>query len=106
MVSPTAPLFRSLRRLALTTKMVGKGFYKGNRTGTIGRHTKHGGFIIDWDKVRTYVAPDMTKKFELKPFVTNKLPRAVGSYGGDAGGKGPLSGQRYLQRWKEENGDF
>ena len=41
------------RRLALTTKS-GHNYYKGTRTGSMGDHTKHGGFRIDWDKVRTY----------------------------------------------------
>lgn len=47
------------RRLRLTTKDVNKGFYKGTRTGSMGRHTKHGGFIVEWDKVRTYVCPPL-----------------------------------------------
>ena len=57
-MQPTQPLFRSLRRLRLTTKMVNGGYYKGNRTGAMGWHTKHGGYIIDPRKVRTYVVPD------------------------------------------------
>ena len=47
------------RRLRLTTKDVNKGFYKGTGTGSTGRHTKHGGFIVEWDKVRTYVCPPL-----------------------------------------------
>jgi hypothetical protein len=47
------------RRLRLTTKDVNKGYYKGTRTGSMGRHTKHGGYIIDWNKVRTYVCPSL-----------------------------------------------
>jgi large subunit ribosomal protein L41 len=47
------------RRLRLTTKDVNKGFYKGTRTGNMGRHTKYGGFIVDWSKVRTYVCPSL-----------------------------------------------
>jgi large subunit ribosomal protein L41 len=26
----------------------------------MGRHTKRGGYLVDWNKVRTYVVPDMT----------------------------------------------
>lgn len=59
-MQPTAPLFRSIRRLALTTKQAGKDFYKGNRTGSMGRHTKWGGYQVDYKKVRTYVCPDLT----------------------------------------------
>ncbi len=47
------------RRLRLTTKDVNKGFYKGTGSGSMGRHTKHGGYIIEWDKVRTYVCPPL-----------------------------------------------
>lgn len=47
------------RRLRLTTKDVNKGFYKGTGTGSMGRHTKYGGYIIEWDKVRTYVCPPL-----------------------------------------------
>ena len=54
---PTPPALRAIRRLALTTKQVNKGYYKGNRTGSMGRHTKHGGYEIEWGKVRTYVVP-------------------------------------------------
>ena len=57
---PTAPLCRSIRRLALTTKQAGKDFYKGNRTGSMGRHTKYGGYVVDYGKVRTYVCPDLS----------------------------------------------
>lgn len=54
-------MFRTLklRRLRLTTKDVNKGYYKGTGTGSMGRHTKHGGYIIDWNKVRTYVCPPL-----------------------------------------------
>ena len=43
------------RRLALTTKG-GHNYYRGTRTGSMGNHTKYGGFRVDWDKVRTYPA--------------------------------------------------
>lgn len=56
---PTAALLRPIRRLPLNTKQAGKDFYKGNRTGSMGRHTKHGGYIIDFKKVRTYICPDL-----------------------------------------------
>ena len=56
---PTAPLCRAIRRLPLNTKQAGKDFYKGNRTGSMGRHTKWGGYVVDFKKVRTYVCPDL-----------------------------------------------
>ena len=58
-MQPTAPLFRSIRRLALNTKQAGKDYYKGNRTGSMGKHTKFGGYLVDYKKVRTYVCPDL-----------------------------------------------
>ena len=56
---PTLSLGIKFRKLQLTTKDVKKGFYKGNRTGAMGRHTKHGGYLIEWEKVRTYAAPSL-----------------------------------------------
>lgn len=47
------------RKLRLTTKDINKGYYKGNRTGSMGRHTKYGGYVIEWEKVRTYVVPSL-----------------------------------------------
>ena len=56
---PTPPLTRKLTRLRLTTKQAANkgGYYKGTGTGAMGWHTKHGGYVIDWAKVRTYVVP-------------------------------------------------
>ncbi|KAK4128450.1 hypothetical protein N657DRAFT_638922 [Parathielavia appendiculata] len=88
------------RRLRLTTKDVNKGFYKGTRTGSMGRHTKHGGYIIDWNKVRTYVCPPLDG-FKLTPFVTRNMPRTFGQYETKLGPKDPAV---YLARWKAENG--
>ncbi|KAL8630812.1 hypothetical protein Q9189_003481 [Teloschistes chrysophthalmus] len=107
--------------------MVNGGYYKGTRSGSMGRHTKHGGYIIDYAKVRTYVVPKDLKDFkysrpingntiypapehtdasdnfqQLTPFVTKNMEPPKGEFGGDP--KGPLSGERYLERWKSENG--
>jgi large subunit ribosomal protein L41 len=54
------------RHLKLTTKDVGRGFYKGNRTGAMGRHTKYGGYIIEWSKVRTYVVPQNLSESKVR----------------------------------------
>ncbi|OAQ97922.1 hypothetical protein LLEC1_01223 [Akanthomyces lecanii] len=63
---PTSPLHVGLyRHLKLTTKDVNKGFYKGNRTGSMGRHTKYGGYVIEWNKVRTYAVPQNLKDFKV-----------------------------------------
>ena len=65
MFKPTNPLFKAKRRLPLTTKRVPRGYYKGNRTGTVGRHTKFGGFIVDWSRVRQYVVPPQLETFKV-----------------------------------------
>ncbi|KAH7040293.1 putative ribosomal protein [Microdochium trichocladiopsis] len=97
----TASLFKKFRKLPLTTKDVNKGYYKGNRTGSMGRHTKYGGYVVDYSKVRTYVVPDLTD-FQLTPFVTAKIENLHGRYEGYT--KGPASPELYLERWKSENG--
>jgi hypothetical protein len=58
-------MFRRYRKLPLTTKDINKGFYKGNRTGSMGRHTKFGGYVIEWEKVRTYVVPEGMAQFKV-----------------------------------------
>jgi large subunit ribosomal protein L41 len=65
-MKPTPTLNKALSRLALTTKQGPHNFYKGNRTGAMGRHTKYGGYRLDYSKVRTYVCPDLTN-FNVRP---------------------------------------
>ncbi|KAH0544376.1 hypothetical protein FGG08_001517 [Glutinoglossum americanum] len=91
MFKPSQPLFRRLRRLALTTKQVNGGYYKGTGSGSTGRHTKHGGYIIEWEKVRTYVVPNDLDNFELTPFVARTVRPARGRFEGDP--KGAFSGE-------------
>lgn len=57
---------RRFRKLPLTTKDINKGFYKGTGTGSMGRHTKFGGYVIDWQKVRTYVVPAGLDAFKVR----------------------------------------
>lgn len=121
---------RRWRKLRLTTKNVNKGYYKGTGTGSMGRHTKYGGYVIEWPKVRTYVVPAGLSAFkvgdaswprcisnvihgsvfvvtdlflQLTPFVTSNMRKTWGS-GQYVDSKGPRSPELYLQRWKEENG--
>ena len=88
----------------------------------MGRHTKHGGYVIEWRKVRTYVVPAGLKDFkvrknkdlslkinglltpetQLSPFVTRNMEPLKGKFGKDP--KGALSGEKYLTRWEDENG--
>lgn len=58
-MKPTPSLSRNSARLRLTTKSVNGGYYKGNRTGSMGAHTNYGGYVIDWRKVRTYNCPKL-----------------------------------------------
>jgi len=68
--SATLPLLRRVRNFQLTTKNGPKDYYKGTRSGNTGRHTKHGGFVVDFDKVRTYVVPEGLANFKVcLPFV-------------------------------------
>ncbi|RDA93916.1 hypothetical protein CP533_4501 [Ophiocordyceps camponoti-saundersi (nom. inval.)] len=98
------------RHLKLTTKDVNKGFYKGNRTGAMGRHTKWGGYQIDWARVRTYVVPENLEAFKvallraalLTPFVSHEVTVRSGEYKGLR--KGPQSPLLYLEQWKLYNG--
>ncbi|KAK5010305.1 hypothetical protein LTR28_010689 [Elasticomyces elasticus] len=129
MFKPTAPLFRRIRRLALTTKQAGKDYYKGTGTGAMGSHTKYGGYLIDWKKVRTYVVPDLEgfmiysghhvmdiartihdKMVEIEtnmiasqltPFVAKRIEETKGALGRKTG---LHDGRAYLQRWKEAGG--
>ena len=69
-MQPTRLLQASaFRKLRLTTKDTNKGFYKGTGTGSTGHHTKYGGYVIDWNKVRTYVVPPLDGfKVRFPPF--------------------------------------
>jgi large subunit ribosomal protein L41 len=97
-------LLRKVRFFKLTTKQAGHDYYKGTRTGTVGRHTKHGGYIVNYDRVRTYVVPSGLDTFELTPFVTQKVRPMRGAYGPHPEDQ-PLHGLYYLNRWKGENGE-
>lgn len=59
-MKPSPVLSIAVRRMRLTTKQGPKGYYKGTRTGSMGTHTKFGKYLIDYNKVRTYVMPDLT----------------------------------------------
>lgn len=66
MFRPTQALGKKFRKLRLTTKDINKGFYKGNRTGNMGKHDKWGGFSVDYEKVRTYVVPAGLDTFKVR----------------------------------------
>ena len=67
-MQPSPVLQRAIRRLALTTKQGPHNYYKGNRTGAMGKHVQtRGGSIyrVDQKKVRTYVYPENWDGFEV-----------------------------------------
>src|SRR3954451_16550112 len=100
-MKPTQPLLKRVARHALSTKKANKGYYKGTGSGSMGTHTKHGGYTIDWGKVRTYVVPKDLKDFkvsckvvkcwrsrllkttQLTPFVTRTIKPVKGRFEGD-----------------------
>lgn len=114
-MKPTQPLLRRIRRLALTTKQVNGGYYKGTGSGSMGSHTKHGGYVIDQNKVRTYVVPpdldqfkvcrfgfgeieaDNTGDAQLTPFVTKNMEPLKGTFKRT---RGPFSGEKYIENWR------
>ncbi|KAI8068012.1 mitochondrial ribosomal protein L27-domain-containing protein [Gongronella butleri] len=63
---------RGAKRLQLTAKR-GHNYYKGTGSGAMGRHTKKGGYMIDWARVRSFVVPDL-EGFTLGPYVSRKTP--------------------------------
>jgi large subunit ribosomal protein L41 len=44
--------------------------FKGTGSGAMGRHTKNGGYLVDWNKVRTFVVPDL-ENFAVCPLKNN-----------------------------------
>ncbi|TDZ44724.1 54S ribosomal protein L27 [Colletotrichum trifolii] len=98
----SSPILQVLkfRHNRLTTKDVNKGFYKGNRTGSMGRHTKHGGYMVDWSKVRTYIVPNLAE-CNLTPFVPESVQVIKTRYNTKQGPRDPVE---FLRTWKEVNG--
>lgn len=87
------------KRHALTTKQGNKTFYKGTRSSGIGKHTKFGGYVINWDKVRTYVVPstDVWNK-DLTPLISAGVPEVKNSFKGYTG---PSDAKLYLKKLNE-----
>ncbi|KLJ06751.1 hypothetical protein EMPG_17762 [Blastomyces silverae] len=103
---------RSLNaRLRLTTKQVGGGYYKGNRTGNVGYFGRRKGtYFIDWRKVRTYVVPEGLDTFKLTPFVTKRMEPTRTQYTktimvGEREVEVPrgMNGKDYLDDWYANN---
>jgi len=62
---PTQALFRRIRNFQLTTKQGPKDYYKGTGSGRMGDHTKYGGYIVNYDRVRTYCVPQNLDSFKV-----------------------------------------
>lgn len=103
-MQPSPVLQRAIKRLALTPKQGPHNYYKGNRTGAMGTHTKYGGYRIDWAKVRTYVCPDLVD-FNLTPFVARRIEPRRDNFTHTKTGTA-IDGKEYLRRWKEEGGNI
>ncbi|KAL5359659.1 hypothetical protein BJX96DRAFT_148865 [Aspergillus floccosus] len=109
MFKPSQPM---MARLRLTTKQVNGGYYKGNRTGSMGYFAKNGSYIIDWKKVRTYVVPENLDQFKLTPFVTNRMTPTKGKYtreiekndGDVVIVERAFGGKDFLDLWASDNG--
>ncbi len=83
------------RRYPLSTKDGKKDYYKGTGSSGIGRHTKYGGYIIDWSKVKTFVVPEEFQYSDLKTFVSSTSPDFKNSFSGFQ--NGPMNGNWYLK---------
>lgn len=86
------------RRTALTTKQGNKTMYKGTRSSGIGKHTRYGGYTIQWRKVRTFVTPEHYNT-DLKPLVSHNVPELKHQFKGYA--KGSLDTKLYFDKLKE-----
>jgi len=101
------------RRLPLTSKQ-GHNFYKGNRVGALGRHTRRGTYQIDYNRVRTYVVPYNLKTsnvrpslqpslmIQLSPFVPRLLPPVKSRYP-EARGSSGFGPHAYLRAWNRSD---
>ncbi|KAL7433185.1 hypothetical protein ACHAXH_004453, partial [Discostella pseudostelligera] len=63
------------KRLPLTTKRAGKGYYKGKGCTSEGRLTSKGKFIADPVKKLQLIVPDLTG-FTLKPYIARTVAKS------------------------------
>lgn len=73
---------RGSKRHPLTSKQGNKNFYKGTGSSGIGKLDKHGRYIINWEKVRTYVVPGDLHNTELRALVSPNVPQIRQKYTG------------------------
>jgi large subunit ribosomal protein L41 len=63
------------KRLPLTTKRAGKGYYKGKGCTSEGRLTSKGKFIADPSKKLQLIVPDL-RGFALKPYISRTVAKS------------------------------
>ncbi|KAJ5601276.1 hypothetical protein N7510_010810 [Penicillium lagena] len=109
MVKPSMPM---MARLRLTTKHTRGGYYKGNRTGSMGSFVQPSSkYEVDWNKARTYVVPtESLDTFKLTPFVTKRMEPKRSRYWKDVELHGQtrsipasLGGKEFLDLWADHN---
>ncbi|KAJ9488519.1 hypothetical protein VN97_g4784 [Penicillium thymicola] len=118
MFKPTQPM---MVRLRLTTKQVNGGYYKGNRTGSMGHFDKKGTYRPDLSKHRVYMpaekleipgrrytAETAKEPFTLAPFITKHMRKTPSNYVQDIERNGRtitvirgFEGKDYLEKWAE-----
>ncbi|KAI2708363.1 hypothetical protein CBS147332_6424 [Penicillium roqueforti] len=118
MFKPTQPM---MVRLRLTTKQVNGGYYKGNRTGSMGHFDKRGTYRPDMTKHRVYMpaekleipgrahyAETAKEPFMLAPFITKHMRKTPSNYVQDIERNGRkitvirgFEGKDYLEKWAE-----
>lgn len=86
------------RRTPLTTKQGNKTMYKGTRSSGVGRHTRYGGYLINWNRVRTFVTPK-NYNTDLKPLVSHNIPELKHSFKGYS--HGSTDPQLYFEKLRE-----
>lgn len=86
------------KRHALTSKQGNKNFYKGTRSSGVGKQSRKGLYIINWEKVRTFVVPTNFNA-ALKPLVSPNATQIHNEYKGYS--KGPLDSNLYFTKLRE-----
>lgn len=66
---------RGSKRHALTGKQGNKHYYKGTGSTGHGAVNSAGHYIVNWNKVRTYVVPAELHASDLKPLVSANVPQ-------------------------------
>jgi len=63
------------KRKPLTSKKVGKGYYKGMGGTKEGWHTSLGRYVIDPARQLNIVAPESDPNFKLKPYIAQAVSK-------------------------------